>query len=219
MFYAHHKSIVLEASLNGRPVIVTALSPLPAAFAQSLARMAQYVARKDEAINHAPELRPNMEAVALHIDMGDDAVLLGADLEENKTCGWSAVVSDRWSGARRPATTYKVAHHGSNTGDCPKVWATLLKSDAVACLTPFTLGDLRLPTDADKSRVRGNTPRAYITSGASRRPDIDSRQLKRLSDICKSLAQIDAGFGAVRLRKQIGASSWNVELFGAAQPL
>ena len=219
VFPAHYKSIVLQASLNGLPVIVTALSPLPAAFAQSLARMAQYMARKDEAINHAPEFGPNMEAVVLHIDTGDDAVLLGADLEEDQTCGWSAVVSDRWSGARRPATTYKVAHHGSYTGDCPQVWATLLKSDPVACLTPFTLGDLRLPTDADKSRVRGNTPHSYISSGASRRPDIDSRQLKRLSDICKKLARIDVRFGAVRLRKRIGAPSWNVELFGAAQPL
>jgi hypothetical protein len=48
---------------------------------------------------------------------------------------------------------------------------------------------------------------------------IDSRQLKRLSDICKKLASVDTGFGAVRLRKPIGAPSWNVELFGAAQPL
>jgi hypothetical protein len=200
-------------------MIVTALSPLPAAFAQSLARMVQYKVRKDDAINHALGLRPNMEAVALHIDTGDDAVLLGADLEEHATCGWSAVISDKWSGDRRPATTYKVAHHGSYTGDCPQVWEKLLKSDPVACITPFTLGDRRLPTDADKIRVRGNTRHSYISSGASRRPDIDSRQLKRLSDICKKLARVDAGFGAVRLRKQIGAPSWNVELFGAAQPL
>lgn len=216
---ALHKSIVLEATLNGRSVMVTALSPVPAAFTQSLAHMAQYKAQKDQAINHVTELRPNMEAVTLHIDVGDDAVLLGADLEEHLTFGWSAVAADRWSGARRPATAYKVAHHGSYTGDCPQVWKALLKSDPVACLTPFTLGDLRLPSDTDKERVKGNTPHAYISSGASRRPDMDSRQLKRLGDICKKLAQVDSGFGAVRLRKQLGALSWRIELFGAAQTL
>ncbi len=214
-----HKSIVLDVTLNGRPVMVTALSPVQAAFAQSIAHMAQYVPRKGQAINHAPELHPNLGAVTLHIDLGDDAVLLGADLEEHQTCGWSAVVADKWSGSRRRATAYKVAHHGSVTGDCPKVWKTLLKSDPVVCLTPFTLGNVRLPTDADKERVKGNTPHAYISSGASRRPDMDSRLLKRLGDICKKLTRVDAGFGAVRLRKQIGAASWKVELFGAAQPL
>ncbi len=216
-----HRSNVLEATLNGRSVRVTALSPVPAAFARSLAHLAQYVPRKGKTapINFAPELRPNLSAVALHIDMGDDAVLLGADLEDHKACGWSAVVADKWSGARKPATAYKVAHHGSYTGNCPRVWATLLKSDPVACLTPFTLGDLRLPTDADKVRMKRNTPHAYISSGASRRPDMDSRQLRRLGDICNKLTRVDAGFGAVRLRKQIGVAPWNVELFGAAQAL
>lgn len=214
-----HKSIVLQVTLNGRPVMVTALSPVQAAFTKFVAHMAQYVPRKDQAINHAPELHPNLEAVALHIDMGDDAVLLGSDLEEHQTCGWSAIVADNWSGSRRQATAYKIAHHGSVTGDCPQVWASLLKSNPVTCLTPFTLGDRRLPTDADKVRVKRNTPLAYISSGASRRPDMDSHHLKRLKDICNNLSRVNAGFGAVRLRKKIGAPSWNVELFGAAQAL
>ena len=219
VFSALHRSIILEGTLNARPVRVTALSPVPAAFAQSLAHFAQYLPRKGEPINHAPDLSPNFQAVILHIDMGEDAMLLGADLEDHNRFGWSAVVADQWSGARRPATAYKVAHHGSFTGHCPKVWTTLLKSDPVACLTPFTLGDLRLPTDADKARVKGNTRHAYISSAATRRPDMDSRLLRRLGDICKKLARVDAGFGAIRLRKHIGAPSWNVELFGAAQAL
>ena len=216
-----HRSNVLEAVLNGRSVRVTALSPVPAAFSQFLAHLAQYIPPKGKAapINVAPELHPNLSAVALHIDMGDDAMLLGADLEDHKTCGWSAVVADRWSGSRRPATAYKVAHHGSYTGDCSQVWKTLLKSDPVACLTPFTLGGLRLPTDTDQSRIKGNASRTYISSGANRRPDMDSRLLKRLGDVCKKLARVNAGFGAVRLRKRIGAQSWNVELFGAAEAL
>ena len=216
---AHHKSIVLQATLNGRSVMVTALSPVPAAYARSLADMAQYLPRKGHAINHAPELQPNLEAVALHVDLGEDALLLGADLEDHDKLGWSAVVADPWSSTRRPASAYKVAHHGSYTGDCPQVWKVLLKSNPVACLTPFSLGRHRLPTEADKERVKGNTPHAYISSGASRRPDMDSRQLKRLGDICKKLALFNPGFGAVRLRKQLGTPLWHVELLGAAQIL
>jgi hypothetical protein len=78
VFPAFHRSDVIEATLNVRQVRVTALSPVPAAFAQFIARVAEYSARKDEPIHHAPELRPNTEAVALHVDLGDDAALLGA---------------------------------------------------------------------------------------------------------------------------------------------
>ena len=217
--FALHRTTVLEATLNARQVRVTALSPMSGAFAQSLAHFAQYLPTKGRAINHAPEIRPNFEAIALHIDLGEDAVLLGSDLENHNAFGWSAVVADQWSGTRKPATAYKVAHHGSFSGHCPEVWSVLLTPTPVACVTPFTLGDLRLPTDADKERVKGATPLAFISSGASRRPDMDSRQLKRLADICKKLVRVDAGFGAVRLRRKLGAPAWSVELFGAAQAL
>jgi beta-lactamase superfamily II metal-dependent hydrolase len=216
---ALHRTNILEASLNGQQVRVTALSPLPAAFTQSLANMAQYLPRTGQAINHAANLRPNFEAVALHIDVGDDALLLGADLEDHALFGWSAVVSDMWSGARKQATAYKAAHHGSISGDCSEVWTKLLKINPIVCLTPFTLGRLRLPSDADKERLKTNASEVYICSGKSRHPDMNSEQLKRLRDITKNLAVVDNGFGAVRLRKNIGSSSWNVELFGSARNL
>lgn len=219
VFPALHRSIVFQDTLNGRPVIVTALSPLPAAYAAFLANLAQYLPTEGDPINHAPELRPNMEAVTLHLDLGSDAILLGADLEEHQAYGWSAVVSDSWSGARKPSTAYKVAHHGSVTGHCPEVWATLLQTDPVACLTPFSLGSVGLPTEGDATRLRAHTKHVHVTSATSRRPEMDSRLLKRMSTTCKKLARADGGFGAVRLRKGIGASTWNVELFGAARTL
>jgi hypothetical protein len=217
---ALHKTIVLQETLSGRDVLVTALSPMPAAFSQSVAHLATYLPHRNKTINHAPpETAQNIESVALHIDFGNDAILLGADLENHSTCGWAAVVADQWSGRRRPATAYKVAHHGSYTGDCPSIWATLLTPKPTALLTPFTLANQRLPTDADKVRLRRMAGDAYISSGASRRPDIDSGQLKRLADICRNVRLVEIGFGAVRLRKKYGAASWNVDLFGAAQEL
>lgn len=219
VFPALHRSIILDTRLGGRGVLVTALSPLPAAFAQFIAHLTQHRAQPDEPVNHAPELRPNTAAVAIHFDFGDEALLLGADLEECPGLGWSAVVADSWSGRRRPATAYKVAHHGSRTGDCPRIWTTLLQSQPVACLTPYTLAGRRLPTEGDKVRIRANTPHAYISSGASRRPEMDARVLKRLGDLCRNMSKADPAFGAVRLRKPGGATAWNVELFGAARAL
>lgn len=48
---------------------------------------------------------------------------------------------------------------------------------------------------------------------------VGTLQLKQLGDVCKGLSRVNAGFGTVRLRKQVVSTEWRVELFGAAQPL
>jgi hypothetical protein len=222
-FTLQQRSIVLELQLPlGRRIVrATAFAPVPAAVAGSLARMAGYVPGRsaNEPIGHAPELQPNLEAVVLHIDWGDMAVLLGADLEEHSSYGWSAVVADQWCSARKPAGVYKVAHHGSGSGDIPSIWKVLLEQEPIVSLTPFTLGRHRLPGDQDRVRIRGNTPHAYITSGASRKPKIENEKLKRLSDICTGLSPSNSGFGATRIRRKFGEKEWRVELLGDAQRL
>lgn len=221
VIHVHQRSNLLEMNLTTRHVRVTAFSPVQAAISQSIAHMARYLPRIDREtpINHAPELAPNIEAVVIHIDLDDDAILLGSDLENHPTLGWSAVVADSWTAAQRRATAYKVAHHGSYTADTPTIWTTLLMPDPVACMTPFNLGKHKLPTDDDKARTNNYTPHAYISSGATRRPNLDSTQLKRLADICKNLSRVNSGFGAVRVRKRLGAAEWRVECFGHAQKL
>ncbi len=219
--FVAQRSNILELKLQTKTIRVTALSPVHAAIAQSVAHMAQYLPRPSggSPINHAPELQTNLESITIHIDLGDDAILLGADLEDHNKLGWSAVVEDAWCKQRLQATAYKVAHHGSVSGDSPVIWASLLRPEPVACLTPFSLGAHRLPTDDDRERIRSKTPHRYISSGSSRRPEMDRTQLKRLQDICRNLTRVNSGFGAVRLRKKQGEMSWGVECFGTAQAL
>lgn len=221
VYYVNQRSIIFELQLPNRFVRVTALSPVHAAISQSIAHMAQYLPPSGGGtpINHAPELSPNIEAVSMHIDFGDDAVLLGSDLEDHATFGWSAVVADKWSSDRRRASAYKVAHHGSYTGDTPAIWSTLLSANPIVCMTPFNLGKHRLPTDRDKERIKSYTPHSFISSGSTKKPTLEHTHLKRLEDICKNLSRVNAGFGAIRLRKRFGAAKWIVECFGHAQKL
>jgi len=186
--------------------------------AQSVAHFAQYLPKNGGAIYDAPDLKPNLEAVVVHIDLGYDAILLGSDLEDTGSLGWSALVADSWCGNRRQSTAYKVAHHGSKTGHHDLIWTKLLKPDPTVAITPFNRGH-RLPTTEDKQRIKNAAGKAYISSGASSRPDMDSSQLKRLGDICKNLSRTNAGFGAVRMRRTVGEAEWRTELFGAAQEL
>jgi len=219
-YHLHQRSIVLERNdaHGSRYVRVTAMSPVQATVSSSMARLAQYIptGSTDENISHAPTFSPNIEAVVIHIDWNGEAVLLGSDLEEHTKYGWSALLEDSVSSKRAPASLYKVAHHGSASGDHPNIWKDLLAEQSIACLTPFNNGRHKLPNDSDRERVRGLVKSAFIASGATRKPDLESEKLKRLGDICTDLSRVNAGFGATRFRKVRGDAEWRVELFGTA---
>lgn len=219
-YAVHQRSNIVEIPLSTHTVRVTAFSPTPAVVAGSMARFAGYMPSlmgSNSPIGHAPEFRPNVEAVAIHVDCGDIALLLGADLEEHPQRGWSAVCTDAWCASRRRASAYKVAHHGSASGDVADIWQTLLEKKPTAFLTPFNNGNQRLPTDSDRARIKELSSAVVITSGASRRPQMESEKVKRLSDICSGLTPINAGYGATRLRRRRNEAVWRIELFGAAE--
>ena len=221
VWHAHQRSSILEVEVHGRRIRLAAMSPVQAAMDQVIANLAQYLPKSgvDTPIRDAVPLAPNLEAVAVHVDLDGDAVLLGSDLEEHSSLGWTAVAADAWCAQRTQASAYKLAHHGSISGDSPAIWTTLLRASPQAVATPFNLGRHRLPTEEDRQRIKARTPNAYITSGAGRKPRMDNSQLKRLADIAKNLRPVNNGFGAVRLRKAFAAEAWSVQCFGDAQPL
>jgi hypothetical protein len=220
-YFVHQRHEILDLKLAGgaRTVSVKAFSPTQAAFASCIARMASYIPGQPEAeaIGHAPELGPNYEAVVVHVDWGGEAVLLGADMQDHSQFGWGAIVNDAWCSARRTAGAYKASHHGSSSGDNAQIWTSLLQPLPVVFMTPFNWGRHRLPTNADRKRIKALASRALITSGASRRSDMESEREKRLKDICTHVSRVNSGFGAVRLRKRLGDKDWRLELFGNAQ--
>jgi hypothetical protein len=211
---------ILEGPLADGRVRVLAFSPTDAAFAQFLARILPYDPRITSSmpIGHAPEISPNLSSIVLHIDLGVDALLLGADLERH-SAGWDDLVVDPWCLSKSRAGYIKIAHHGSVTGDHPKVWEKFLKPDPVGVMTPFQKGRHSLPTKDDRQRISGTTPFAYISSAGSRRPQLQADQLKRLNDICAAVAPANLSFGAVRARRRLSKSTWDIELFGSAAHL
>src|SRR5205823_8890383 len=117
---------------------------------------------------------PNDTSVVLHVRCGQVVVLLGADLETNANpqTGWNIILNS----ADRPAeqaSCFKVSHHGSHTGDHPRIWTDLLVHQPHAIVTPFKSGSRPLPQPSDIARICGYTDKAYITSlprQRSRRP-------------------------------------------------
>lgn len=217
---ALHRTLLLDETINGIPVRVTAWSPTPAAHSQAAAHFARFLpqAPNVEPIRHAPDLRENLEAVVLHLSIGDDAILLGSDLEDVGQLGWSALVKSPFCLKRAKASIYKIAHHGSATGDHDEIWSSLLTSTPHACLTPFNRG-IGLPKETDLERIRSRTPNAFITSKSTRKPRMPSGDLKRLKDICSNLTPVNHGYGVIRLRKRRDEPAWQATMFGRAEPV
>jgi beta-lactamase superfamily II metal-dependent hydrolase len=203
------------------PVQVVAYSPTQAAVSAFLADVMSYVPQEnaDAPIIEAPEIRPNISSIVLHVELGKTSILLGADLEKHSSYGWDVVVSDRWCQARTAAGIFKVSHHGSKTGDHPDIWSRFLSQNATALVSPFNQGNRSLPTAEDRSRILTQTSAAYITSTASRRATLPTEQLKRLEDMATDVRPMNIDFGALRARSVYNIDDWSVEKFGRAGTL
>jgi len=215
------RTLVYQSNDHGVPISVLAYSPTEAGFSDFLQKILRYVPRDgaNMPIGHAPDLSPNFTSIVLHIQISDEAMLLGADLEDHHKCGWEWVWNQQWHGSRPRAGYFKIAHHGSKTGENSRTWRQALTESPLAVMSPFVRGSQVLPTAEDKHRIHARTDRAFITSVSSRKPKLPTDQLKRLQDICESVNVSQSGFGAVRSRRQLGTTSWDVELFGSAAPL
>lgn len=201
--------------------LVRALSPTPECFFEARARIQAAIPDRAHPppLNEAPKFTPNNEAVALHIDLGSFAILLGSDLESNNH-GWKTVVVNPACDTLKKADFYKVAHHGSKTAECAEIWSVLLSPAPISMLTPYINGGSRLPGTADRQRILGQSLSFHISSHASSRPVMDKKISRRLESLGTSPIPLNPGLGAIRARKKIdsdeGAAGWAVTYFGAA---
>jgi len=170
---------------------------------------------------------PNHAAVVLWVEIGRHLILLGADLEcspDSKT-GWLAILdhSTVIAGRKDKATLVKVAHHGAESAHEPRAWNEIISTEPFAILTPFSRGNVFLPTVNDRTRIKGLTPSAFITAAPGRHRHTWRNKVVRdvLQEATRSIRSVHSGWGHVRLRRTIEdqADNWRTELFGDAVPL
>jgi beta-lactamase superfamily II metal-dependent hydrolase len=160
--YAGANSIVYRrpATDDVPACAVEALSPSSVSQTRGLLSFAPKLREPKRSI---PNPGPNELSVALHVQFGSTAALLGADLEVGSSddVGWRAVVVNPRIPAGK-ATIVKVPHHGSAGADHPPIWTTMIDNDPSVGVTAFNSSSL--PRPSDLVRLRGRTVRVFHAS-------------------------------------------------------
>jgi beta-lactamase superfamily II metal-dependent hydrolase len=200
-----------------------ALSPSHGDVVEFLGRIATEMPARRKTKRSISAVGPNEVSIVTLLEIGDTTILLGADLENSgkPTGGLEAIIqSHRGRAFGKPASLFKISHHGSETAYNEDIWEEMLAPNAFAVLTPWRNGGGRLPTKEGVERISSQTDRAYITASDARskstksRPPSVKRQLRESNARVRSLV---AEPGIVRFRSSAPAlDNWVVELFGAA---
>ena len=210
-----------EGSGLRHPVQVVALSPSHATLTLALHELRGFLPRPNGPERRAVRLTPNQRSVALLVQAGSRAALLGGDLEEssNPAVGWRAVVNSSVR-PQQQCGIFKVPHHGSQNADNVDVWHKMLGVEPVACLTPFSKGRSPLPTAQDLRRLAQRTTHLYCT-----RPARGPRPRRRISAVERTMRQVarrrrtmEGPLGQIRVRGSVidASSDLTIDLLGPA---
>lgn len=210
-------TIPASSSSSGVAVTLYGLSPSDRDVHQFYLRLSGH--SPGSGVARLPAFKENDISIAMWLSIGDDAVLLGADLETvgANDRGWKAVLGSTTRPEGR-ASLYKVAHHGSSTGHHADIWPKLLSSEATSVVAPWNRST-GLPTDADKRRILALSPNSFITAQvAARRYQPKGVEVKTLASHGITVVDTNHRVGAVRLRKSLSSrlGRWEVDLQNGA---
>ena len=217
-----HATVPLYPRRAGGVPIVAALSPSEDAVSRGLEWLVENATGLPIGFRRryrAPE-GPNGASVAVTVQAGDTAILLGADLEnsKNQLAGWSAVLAH--ARPSQNASLVKVPHHGSEGAHDDAMWGEIVEVNAIAIVTPWVLAGGHLPTQADLDRLSRVAGEVYLTAMPKRgRVRKGSEVDKLIKNVAGVRVEELRGWGHVRARRAPGEASWRVDLGGDARPI
>lgn len=213
----------LVAGEHTKHSAIHALSPSDASVLLSKCQIAKLIPGEEDHPTRIPALSPNHTSIVLLVQIEEDSILIGSDLEETGDLrGWTAIVDSK-TRPQGKASFFKIPHHGSATADHDKIWSLLLKPSPISALTPFAIGNVFLPTQSDVTRIYGKTIDAFSTGTPQRSTTKGRGSLvdKQIKEMGLKIRQVKYSTGQVRARGRYanGEIGWTVELLNGAIPL
>jgi beta-lactamase superfamily II metal-dependent hydrolase len=188
---------------NDLEVKVTAISPSSQTLTDAAIAYEKLIPSPGDRVIQHPRNSPNDQSVAIVVESKYFSVLLGADLENvsDPAKGWQAVIDSTVRSAVR-SHAVKVAHHGSENGDHPELWTSLLESNPTAFVTRFASGRKPLPSPDDIKRLQSRTDKLYCTSRKPTQKAVhsDSSVRRTIAEMTSVFRSINRSVGHLRLR-------------------
>jgi beta-lactamase superfamily II metal-dependent hydrolase len=205
-------------NVGASPVTITALSPSPQDRLDAQRAFAEYFVPIDIPATGLSPIDQNHASVVVHIQIGNEHILLGGDLERTNSehTGWNAIVASTIR-PQEKSSVFKVPHHGSSTAHSTSVWEEMITKDAIAVLTPNLSSALPRDEELQWLKQQGRTVLATglpKKATIKRRREVDSKMKAATKKIVSYT--LPEGAGLVRLRKSPRDVSWKSELFGSA---
>lgn len=213
--------LLYEGGFKGR-VQIKALSPSPATVRDAHIDIASKLITSAKT-RTLRRLDPNDLSVAVQVSTGTRDLLLKADLENssNHLSGWNAVLSSPLR-PQRQSEFIKVGHHGSENADNDEVWNTMITSNSISIVTPYSRLVSPLPRDGDIVRLKKRMTTLYATTWPPsakppRRQGVDG--LVKSATRSRHALNRRPGFVRVRFSLASSRSPHTVETFGSASTL
>ena len=233
--YGYSDRIVYD---HGNGTMLVALSPSKKMLDEMHSILIAYDS-VDHDLSHINEsiITPNMCSTVLMLCTQGTCVLLGADLEANRTggyimscvgkCdlkwekGWCNIIQTSRSLGSRRASYFKLPHHSSQTGYCNEVWTNHVSDNPISVTTVYiNNAGIKLPKKDMLTRYNELSSEMYMTSWGPKKKDSKreygkSKLEENKSKKLKSIAVMNEEKGIVCSRKKPG-EVWTTHLLGTA---
>ena len=194
---------------------IWALSPSGSSVGLAVSSFSSLIPQEGKPKRAVPRPKRNPSSVVVWVRVGEAVVLLGADLERSadESRGWRAIVGSSGRPTQK-AHVVKVPHHGSEDAHDTSMWDELLVSNPRAGLTPFTLGNVRLPRDSDRSRIARLSSEAWLTrdTATAHAPRRSNTVEKTVREATRRIELLSIDPGRVTFRcKAFEPEVWSVD--------
>lgn len=161
-----------------------------------------------------PRQTANDRSVVILINVNDQVIILGADLEvvQDDNLGWLDIINNSSViKLNDKASYFKVPHHGSENGYHDSIWSVLIKDKPIGTLTPWNR-NTKLPQPDMVERYKSLTNELYITSPlivSNKAKKRDHKTEKTIKEFNNSVRELKFQFGVISSTLKLdGSSDW-----------